>query len=151
MTSVIIQFYTPDDVFGTQDDKDWNTHVRVDLCTIRNEIVAYLDSNLGGSQDLDHQYSYRLQVNGPWFTKSRIEQGYIHLRIDTVGSDSWLFTFALYLKYSDGGTTRCVIYTSINGGYKLSGDSDNRTRYFDIDGVNAEPADVPGLPKYTSP
>ena len=65
LTSAMIQFFTPDDVFGAEDDKDWDTHVRVDVCTIRNEIVAYLDSNLGGKQDLKVQSSYRLQVNGP--------------------------------------------------------------------------------------
>ena len=80
--------------------------MRVDLCTVRDETAAYIDSNLGGELPDHTDSSYMaLQVNGPWFTKSRIQPGYVHIRIDTDGDDTWDFSFTLYLKYSDGSTT----------------------------------------------
>ncbi len=45
---------------------------------------------------------YPLQVNGPWFTKSRIQKGFIRIRVDPQGDDTWKFSIVVKLIFEDG-------------------------------------------------
>jgi hypothetical protein len=124
LTSATIRFHTGGD------DKDHDTHVRVDLCTPNDEIAAYIDSNLGYIPD-GTDSTYLLQINEPWFTQDRVQKGYVHIRIDTRGDERWVFSYTLRLTYSNGDTTTVDAPTWETGSvYKYTLTDEDRTAYF---------------------
>jgi hypothetical protein len=105
-----------EDNFDPTDDKDQRTHVTVDVNTARNENAAHIDSDFkrfddGGSGETD---SYSLQINGPWFAKSRIQKGYVRIRVDPTGDDTWDFLFSVDLKFSDSSAIHVDKTTNTN-------------------------------------
>jgi hypothetical protein len=93
------------------DDKNIDTYLIVELKTVRGENAAqdpqsgFLEPNLGPFRSwFDDQVQvgpFDLLVNGPWFTKSRINS--LRISIHPASNDTWWFDFILDLTFSDGG------------------------------------------------
>lgn len=104
LTSATVTFTTLGPNHNDHDDKDNRTHVTVDINTARNENAAHIDSDFGEFTDAainDEKDTYSLQINGPWFTKSRIQKGYVRIRADPTGDDTWIFQFVVDLRFSN--------------------------------------------------
>ena len=105
MTGATIKFHSGDD------GKDHDTHLTIDVNTARGENAAHIDGLAYNDQEYNpfddgHDCSLSLLINGPWFTKSRIQRGgYLRIRIDPSssgqGDDTWKFDFTLDLTFSD--------------------------------------------------
>jgi hypothetical protein len=105
LTSATIKFHTKDD------GKDHDTHLTIDVNAARGENAAHIDGLTYNDQehnpfDDGQDCSLSLLINGPWFTKSRVQRGgYLRIRIDPSssgqGSDTWKFDFTLDLTFSD--------------------------------------------------
>jgi hypothetical protein len=94
LTSATIKFHT------NNEDKDSDTHVTIDVNTQNDANAAHLDNDFGHFDDHSDNGPYNLVVNGG-FTKSTLQSGYVLIRIDPNGHDTWRFNFALDLVFSD--------------------------------------------------
>jgi hypothetical protein len=87
-------------------DKDDNTHVTATVRDNDGSIVARIDNDFGHFNDDSDSGPFNLEVLSP-AEKATMGNGSVTLRIDPDGGDTWLFNFALRLKFSDGTTIAC--------------------------------------------
>ena len=100
LTGATVSFHT------TTDDKNWNTHLSVEVLTNDQprQIAAHIDDDFGQFSDGSDHRLFPLLVNGSCFTRSIILGGRVRIRIDPNGNDTWRFDYNLTLTFSDGSS-----------------------------------------------
>lgn len=91
-----ISFHTNDE------DKDADTHVTVEVRDSNNNVIASMDNNLGHFDDNSDNGPYPLKIYNSVVTKESLQKGFVTIRIDPNGHDTWRFNFALDLQLSNG-------------------------------------------------
>jgi hypothetical protein len=116
-----IRFHT------TDNDKDGDTHVTVNVFDSNNVLAAHVDSDFGHFDDNSDNGPFQLIVQNP-STNTALQSGRLDLRIDPNGHDTWHFNFLLDLVFDDN--------SHLSGGADgISLDQDNRTTSFGLSGL----------------
>jgi len=90
-----IKFHT------TNDDKDNDTHVTVDIMNGNGTVVAHIDNDFGHFNDNSDNGPYDIPISGT-LNLSDMPRGSVKIRIDPNGHDTWNFNYFLNMTFSDG-------------------------------------------------
>jgi hypothetical protein len=92
-----VSFHTNDE------DKDGDTHVTVTIRKNDGTIVARVDNDFGHFNDHTDAGPFGLKVVNA-IPKSTLAPGYVTIRIDPNGHDTWRFNFSISLLFADGSS-----------------------------------------------
>ncbi|MFD8500791.1 hypothetical protein [Amycolatopsis sp. NPDC059657] len=93
-----IRFHTNDD------DKDYDTNVRIDVVDRYGTVAAHLEGVLGLFKDNTDNGPFSLTVQNPSATKETVRGGTLKIHLDTVGRDEWRFNLNLIVRFEDNST-----------------------------------------------
>ena len=92
-----IEFHTNDE------DKDYDTHVTVDVTDFDNVLCAHVDNDFGHFDDQSNNGPFELEIINA-SSKDACQRGNVRIRIDPNGHDTWRFNFTLILIFDDGSS-----------------------------------------------
>lgn len=120
-----IKFHT------TNDDKDDDTHVTVEVKDGNGIVIARIDNDFGHFSDNSDSGPYDIPVANP-SSKEECQGGTVKIHIDPNGHDTWHFNFFLTIILSNG--------KQLSGGADgLSLDQDRKEQIFGLSGLLKEP------------
>lgn len=124
MTNLVncnISFHTNDD------DKDWDTELTVVVYDSEKRAAARISNNFGRFPDHEDNGPFSLKIYNQ-SSLEKLQSGYVDLRIDPNGHDTWKFNFFLDLIFDDG--------TRLSGGQDgLVLTQDKRSQSFGLNGI----------------
>lgn len=92
-----IEFHTNDE------DKDYDTHVTVDVTDFDNVLCAHVDNDFGHFDDQSNNGPFELEIINA-SSKDACQRGNVRIHIDPNGHDTWRFNFTLILIFDDGSS-----------------------------------------------
>jgi hypothetical protein len=116
-----ISFHTNDE------DKDHDTHVTAVVKDCNNVVVARISNDFGHFNDNSDAGPYALRVTNS-SSKTCLQKGFVTVRVDPNGHDTWRFNFFLDLQFADGSH----LSGNVDG---LSLSHNNRQQTFGLDGA----------------
>jgi hypothetical protein len=116
-----IKFHT------TDNDKDQDTHITIDVKDFNGVICSRTDNDFGHFSDNSDAGPFGLPVTNA-SSKDDCQRGNVKIHIDPNGHDEWHFNFFLTLTFSDGST--------LSGGADgISLDQNRREQTFGLQGI----------------
>ena len=116
-----IKFHT------TNDDKDDDTHVTIEVKDFNGVVSSRADNDFGHFDDNSDSGPFSIQVLNA-SSKSDCQRGSVRIHIDPNGHDTWHFNFFLTLVFSDGS----ILSGGADG---LSIDQDRKEQIFGLSGI----------------
>ena len=86
--------------FHTTEDKDGDTHVTVTVEDVMYNIVAKIDNDFGHFVDNSDTDRIKLETFNK-SSKDDLLNGFVTIRIDPNGNDTWRFNFSIVFVFND--------------------------------------------------
>jgi hypothetical protein len=119
-----IKFHT------TDDDKDHDTHVTVEVKDGNGLVIARIDNDFGHFDNNSDSGPFDMPIVNA-SSRDDCERGSVRIHIDPNGHDTWHFNFFLQIVFSDG-----QVYPG--GAEGLSLDQNNREQTFGLSGIKKQ-------------